>query len=214
MDQQTSGATNIGILLYDGVQVTDFTAPYDVFVLARAAGTPDPSAAPPLFRVFTVARQETVSCEGGLRVLSDHRLDHHPPVEVLVVPGGLGVFRVREDPTVMAWIRRTAEAATLATSVCLGSLLLGEVGAFESVPATTHWMFLDELRRVAPNADVRGGVRYADAGKLISSAGISAGIDMALHTLERLHGPDVALQTARTLEYDHWEGSRAALSMG
>jgi transcriptional regulator GlxA family with amidase domain len=205
VDQKGSSARNVGILLYDGVQVTDFTGPYDVFVLARPAGTPNPVEAPPLFRVFTIARQETVSCEGGLRVLSDYRLHDHPPVEVLVVPGGLGVFRVRED---------AAETAQLATSVCLGSLLMGEVGLFEGVPATTHWMFLDELRRISPRAEVRGGVRYADAGKLLSSAGISAGIDMALHALERLHGREVAAQTARILEYDYWEGGRAAQPVG
>jgi transcriptional regulator GlxA family with amidase domain len=206
VDQAGNDAQNVGILLFDGVQVTDFTGPYDVFVMARPAGTPNPVEAPPLFRVFTIAAQETVACEGGLRVLSDYRLVDHPPIEVLVVPGGLGVFRVREDAAVMAWVRRTAETAQLATSVCLGSLLLGELGLLESVPATTHWMFLDELRRLAPGAEVRGGVRYADAGRLITSAGISAGIDMALHALERLHGPGVAAQTARILEYDYWEG--------
>ena len=214
MNQKGSGATNVGILLYDGVQVTDFPGPYDVFVLARPAGATNPVEAPPLFRVFTIAQQETVSCEGGLRVRSDYRLHDHPPVEVLVVPGGLGVFRVREDAAVMAWIRRTAEAAQLATSVCLGALLLGEVGLLEGVPATTHWRFLDELRRIAPRAEVRGGVRYADAGKLVSSAGISAGIDMALHALERLHGREVAAQTAHILEYDRWEGGRAAQPVG
>jgi transcriptional regulator GlxA family with amidase domain len=205
VNQDDSEVKNVGILLYDGVQVTDFTAPYDVFILARPGGTPNPMDAPPLFRVFTVAQQATVSCEGGLRVLSDYRLDDHPPIEILVVPGGLGVFRVREDAAVMAWVRCAAEAATIATSVCLGSLLLGQLGLFEGVPATTHWMFLDELRRVSPNAQVCGSVRYADAGKLLSSAGISAGIDMALHALERLHGPEVAVQTARILEYDYWQ---------
>ena len=202
MNQHSSGAQNVGILLYDGVQVTDFTGPYDVFVLARPAGTPNPIEAPPLFRVFTIAQQETVSCEGGLRVLSDYRLHDHPPVEVLVVPGGLGVFRVRDDTAVMAWIRRTAETAQLATSVCLGSLLMGELGLFEGVPATTHWMFLDELRRIAPRAEVRGGVRYADAGKLLSSAGISAGIDMALHLVARLHSPERAREVRRYIQYD------------
>ncbi len=102
MDQAGSSAKNVGILLYDGVQVTDFTGPYDVFVLARPAGAPNPVEAPPLFRAFSVAQQETVTCEGGLRVLSDYRLDSHPPIEVLVVPGGLGVFRVREDAAVMS----------------------------------------------------------------------------------------------------------------
>jgi len=206
VDQVGNDAQNVGILLFDGVQVTDFTGPYDVFVMARPAGTPNPVEAAPLFRVFTIASQVTVACEGGLRVLSDYRLGDHPPVEVLVVPGGLGVFRLREDADVMAWIRRTSETAQLATSVCLGSLLMGELGLLKGMPATTHWMFLDELRRLAPDSEIRGGVRYADAGRLITSAGISAGIDMALHALERLHGPEVAAQTARILEYDYWEG--------
>src|SRR5262249_31138043 len=149
VNQRDSSPRTVGILLYDGVQVTDFTGPYDVFVLARPAGTPNPAEAPPLFRVFTIAQQETISCEAGLRVLSDYRLDDHPPVEVLVVPGGLGVFRLREDAAVMGWIRRTAASAQLATSVCLGALL-GELGLLDGGPATTHWMFLDELRRLAP----------------------------------------------------------------
>jgi transcriptional regulator GlxA family with amidase domain len=210
---ESNDAMNVGILLYDGVQVTDFTGPYDVFTLARPAGT-SPLEAPPLFRIFTVAQQETISCEGGLRVLSDHRLHDHPSVDVLVVPGGMGVFRVREDAAVIAWVKRTAESAQLATSVCVGSLLLGELGLFDGAPATTHWMFLDELRKVAPRAKVSGGVRYADAGKFISAAGISAGIDMALHALERLHGPEVAAQTARILEYDYWESGQPAQVAG
>jgi len=210
VNQEKSGPKNVGILLYDGVQVTDFTGPYDVFVLARPAGMPNPMEAPPLFQVFTIAEQEAISCEGGLRVLSDYRLEGHPPVEVLVVPGGLGVFSVRENATIMAWIRQTTETAQLATSVCLGALLMGELGLFDGMPATTHWMFLDELQRISPHAEVRAGVRYVDAGKLLSSAGISAGTDMALHALERLHGPEVAVQTARILEYDYWDGALMA----
>jgi transcriptional regulator GlxA family with amidase domain len=209
VNQEQSDRKNVGILLYDGVQVTDFTGPYDVFALARPAGMPNPMAAPPLFRVFSVAEQVTISCEGGLRVLSDYRLDNHPPVDVLVVPGGLSVFQVRENAAILAWIRQTAAHAQLATSVCLGALLMGEVGLFEGMPATTHWMFLDELRRISPQAEVRAGVRYVDAGKLLSSAGISAGTDMALHALERLHGPVVAVQTARILEYDYWDSRRS-----
>ncbi len=91
---------------------------------------------------------------------------------------------------------------------------MGEVGLFDGMPATTHWMFLDALRETSPRIEVLAGVRYADAGKLISSAGISAGIDMALHALERLHGREVAAQTARALQYDYWEGLRAVQPEG
>ena len=136
---------------------------------------------------------------------TDYRLDQHPPqhppIEILVVPGGLGVFQVREDPTVMAWIESTAKAAQLATSVCIGALLLGELSLFDGLPATTHWSYLDELRRIAPSAKVLGGVRYADAGHIISSAGISAGIDMALYLVGRLYGPETARRVQKGVEY-------------
>ena len=209
MDQESGSAKNVGILLFDGVQVTDFTGPYDVFTWARPTGTPNPAEAPPLFRAFTVAERESVSCDGGLRVQSDHRLDGHPPLDLLVVPGGLGVFPLREHAAVMDWIRRTAEAVPLATSVCIGALLMAGTGLWDGIRATTHSMFLDELRRASPRTEVVEGVRYVDAGKFLSSAGVTAGIDMALHAVERLHGRDVAAQTARILEYDYWEGFRA-----
>lgn len=208
MDHQRS-VENVGILLFDRVQVTDFSGPYDVFVLARPAGTPNPAEAPPLFRVFTVAEGESVVCEGGLRVVSDHRLDEHPPIDLLVVPGGLGVFPLRENAAVLGWIRRTAETAQLAASVCIGALLMADAGLWGGGRATTHWMFLDALRQASPGLEVLEGVRHVDAGKFLSSAGITAGIDMALHALERLRGHEVAAQTARILEYDYWEGFRA-----
>jgi len=208
VNRDNGNMTNVGILLYDGVQITDVSAPYDVFVMARPAGKPNPLEAPPLFQVFTVAQQASVSCAGGLRIVSDYRPVDHPPIDVLVVPGGLSAFQVQADAAILNWIRRTAETAKLTTSVCLGSLLLGAAGLLDGVPATTHWLFLDELRRIAPGTDVRSDVRYVDAGPIVTSAGISAGIDMALHALERLHGPDVAAQTARALEYDSWEHVR------
>jgi transcriptional regulator GlxA family with amidase domain len=200
---------SVGILLFDDVTVTDFTGPYDVFRAARPLGVPA-SEPRPLFTIFTVAEQDVVRCNGGLRVLADYRLGEHPPIELLVVPGGFGTRREMDNPRLIAWIDRTARAAKLATSVCTGALLLAKAGLFDGRPATTHWASVDLLRNVAPAVDVRTNVRYVDAGPVVSSAGVSAGIDMALHVVERLHGPDVARQTARQLEYDSWEGFRSA----
>lgn len=204
-----SAPMSVGILLFDNVTVTDFTGPYDVFRAARPLGVPA-SEPQPLFTLFTVAEQEVVRCNGGLRVLADYRLDEHPPIELLVVPGGFGTRREVNNARLIAWLDRTAQGATLVTSVCTGALLLAKAGLLAGRPATTHWASIDLLRQVAPAVEVRTNVRYVDAGPVVSSAGVSAGIDMALHVVERLHGPAVARQTARQLEYDYWEGFRGA----
>lgn len=200
---------NVGMLLFDDVTVTDFTGPYDVFRAARPLGVPA-SEPRPLFSVFTVGEWETVRCNGGLRVLTDHRLDDHPPIEILVVPGGWGTRREVNNAQLVAWIERTARAAQLATSVCTGALLMAQTGLLDGLRATTHWASLDWLRSACPNVQVVSGVRFVDAGKFVSSAGVSAGLDMALHVVERLHGAAVAAQTARQLEYDYWERARSA----
>ncbi|MBI4507948.1 MAG: DJ-1/PfpI family protein [Chloroflexi bacterium] len=197
----------VGTLLFDDVTVTDFTGPYDVFRAARPLGVP--AAVPrPLFAIFTVAEYDVVHCNGGLRVLADHRLDDHPPIDLLVVPGGFGTRREVDNARLIAWIGRVARQAQLATSVCTGALLMAKAGLLDGRPATTHWASVEWLRSAFPQVQVQTGVRYVDAGQIVSSAGVSAGIDMALHVVERLHGPAVAAQTARQLEYDYWESAR------
>lgn len=210
MDEAREVPMRVGILLFDDVTVTDFTGPYDVFRAARPLGVPA-SEPRPLFALFTVAEHEVVQCNGGLRVLADYRLDDHPPIDLLLVPGGFGTRREVNNGRLIDWIGRVAQQAQLTTSVCTGALLLAKAGLLDGRPATTHWASIDLLRRIAPEVEVRSGVRYVDAGPVVSSAGVSAGIDMALHVVERLHGSAVAAQTARQLEYDFWEGSRRTL---
>ncbi len=199
---------NIGILLFDDVEILDFCGPFEVFSVAsklvsEAGGNPP-------FTVFTLAeRADLVRCAGGLRVQPDYPLDNHPPIHLLLIPGGWGARREMNNPRLIEWIRTQDTQTELTTSVCTGALLLGRAGLLDGHRVTTHWASIDRLRRDHPTATVLEHVRFVDEGKLVTSAGISAGIDMALHLVARLHSEELARQTARRMEYtpatDHQE---------
>lgn len=185
-----------GILLFDGVQLTDFTGPYDVFVIARNG------QGEPAFEVFTLASTPEVHCNGGLVVRPDFTLDDHPPIELLLVPGGRGVRSEENNASLIDWIRDAANTSTLAATVCTGARLMARTGLWDGLQATTHWNSIEYLRTTFPAVQVLEDVRYIDAGKYLSSAGITAGIDLALYIVSRLHGPDEAARVARGMEYE------------
>ena len=193
---------NVGILIFPDVELLDFTGPYEAFTAANYGG-----AGEKVFEVFTVAEQlDEVRVRAGLRVMPDYTLDDAPKIDVLVVPGGQGTRREVNNPRLVGWIADVAEQAELATSVCTGAFLLAEAGVLaEHSVATTHWASIDRLRDPYPSLDVRHDVRFVDDGTVVSSAGVSAGIDMSLHVIERLCGHDVAAGSARLMEYDYWK---------
>lgn len=139
----------------------------------------------------------------GLRLQPDHTLADHPPLACAIVPGGV-VDAELGQPDLMAWVAGQARTARILASVCTGALLLARAGVLDGVDATTHWEDLDALRALPPAVRVRGGVRWVDQGVIVTSAGISAGIDMSLHLVQRLHSRDLALRTARQMDFD-WE---------
>ena len=197
MTQQT-----VGILIFDDVEVLDFCGPFEVFATTQY---PDQAAADKgrPFHVVTIAeRAETVHCRGGLLVQPHHTIADHPPLDILVVPGGWGTRREANNPRLLDWIVAQDRTTQLTTSVCTGAFLLAARGLLDDLPATTHWASIDRLRTTHPAVQVRDDVRYVDAGRIVTSAGVSAGIDMALHLVGRLLGPDVARTTARQMEYD------------
>jgi len=195
------GVRTVGILIFDGVEVLDFCGPFEVFSVARPAG--GQAEERPLFRVLTIAeRAETVRCVGDLLVVPHHTLTDHPPLDIVVVPGGRGTRREQTNETVLDWVADQRGRAELMTSVCTGSFLLAARGLLDGREATTHWASIDWLREHHPAVTVRDDRRVVDEGKVITSAGISAGIDMGLHVVGRLHGPDTAAWTARRMEYD------------
>ncbi|KAF7599984.1 MAG: thiamine biosynthesis protein ThiJ [Candidatus Dactylopiibacterium carminicum] len=194
----------IGIYVFDQVEVLDFAGPYEVFTTAsRVHGRKHPGA--PLFEVLTIAaRSEAVRARAGLPVLPDAGIDDHPPLDVLIVPGGV-VTEELARVEVIAWIARQAHQVRILASVCTGAFLLAEAGVLEGLAATTHWEDVADLRAMFPGLDVREGLRWVDQGHVVSSAGISAGIDMSLHLVERLAGRELAERTARQLEFDWTE---------
>jgi transcriptional regulator GlxA family with amidase domain len=190
---------SVGILIFDDVEVLDFCGPFEVFSSARAA---DAAGATALFRVFTVAeRAGVVRCRGNLLVQPHFTIADHPPIDLLVVPGGWGTRREARNAALLDWIAAQDQGSTLTLSVCTGAFLLAARGLLDGKPATTHWASLDRLAEGYPAIEVRRDVRFVDAGHVVTSAGVSAGIDMALHVVERLRGPAVAAATARNMEY-------------
>ena len=199
---------NVGILLFPDVEVLDFAGPFEVF--SRTRLTPgiesrrSDEAAP--FHVFTVAKTSAeIVATGGLRVLPQHTFQSHPPIELLVVPGGFGTRKLLEDQETLDWISQIAKQAKLTTSVCTGSLLLSRAGLLNGRSATTHWGALDLLESIGQGGgntiDVQRNSRYVDSGNIITSAGVSAGIDMAFYVVERMFGKEVADETAVYIEF-------------
>lgn len=192
---------SVAVLLFPGVELLDFAGPFEVFSAARASI----ESGERLMEVFTVAEsREPIRCNNPMTVIPDYALNDCPHVDVLVVPGGQGTRTAVDRPELIEWIRARAHDGELTTSVCTGSFLLAKAGVLCGKPTTTHWASVDRMRADYPGLEVQDGARWVDAGEVISSAGVSAGIDMALHVIARLYGPSAADATARWIQYDHW----------
>ncbi len=183
----------IGILIYDDVEELDFVGPWEVL-------TPKPALAE-RNRVLTIAESDgPVRCSKGLRVLPDTSFADAPRLDVLIVPGGKG-SRSEGRGVLVDWIRKLAPQLTWLTSVCTGAFLLQEAQLLEGKRVTTHWAFVENLRRRG-NLSVLENRRFVRDGNLVTAAGVSAGIDMALWLMGQLHGVDVARKVQRLIEYD------------
>jgi transcriptional regulator GlxA family with amidase domain len=199
---------NIGILIFDEVEALDFAGPYEVFTTAaRLHGRARPAGEAPLFSVLAIARDlNPVRARAGLRVLPDASLGQHPKLDCLVVPGGV-VQAPLGQADVLGWITQQAAQVRVLASVCTGVFLLAKAGCIAAgSEVTTHWEDITELRKSFPQLRVREGVRWVEQnraqGSLVTSAGISAGIDMSLHLVRHLHSAELAQRTARQMEFD------------
>jgi transcriptional regulator GlxA family with amidase domain len=187
--------TAIGLLLFDGAEELDFVGPWEVFTMAALLRDD--------VRVLTVAeRSQPVRCAKGMRVLPDHTLADAPALDVVMVPGGQGTRREVSNPVLIDWLRRTAPGLQWTTSVCTGALLLCEAGLAAGRRVTTHWAFVEDLRKRYPDVEVLESVRYVRDGQLCTAAGVSAGIDLALWLAGQMWGVDTARRTQRNMEYD------------
>ena len=196
----------VGIYLYDEVEVLDFAGPFEVFSTAGRLHARDHPGEAALFRVLTLAAADgPIRARGGLEVQPACTLQAPPHLDLLLVPGGV-VDRELERPEVLAWLRTCA--APVRASVCTGAFLLGRAGLLEGRRATTHWEDIDDLRALLPGTVVERGARWVDEGDIVTSAGISAGLDMSLHLVARLAGQDLARRTARQMDYAWNRGDR------
>src|SRR4028118_194557 len=188
---------NVAILMFDDVEVLDFAGPFEVFSV-----TSELSKGERPFAVSTVAvHTGAVNARNGLSVNPDCTISDCPPPDILIVPGGQGTRKLIDNSAVINWIKDCALTAELVLSVCTGSLLLAKAGLLEGLEATTHHQVLDLLKELAPNTTIIENQRFVDNGKIITSGGIAAGIDMSLHVVGKLLGTAQAEQTAEHMEY-------------
>lgn len=191
----------VGILIFPDVEVLDFCGPFEVFSVTRlneAARREEPSP----FEVLLVAETRgPVLATGGLKVIPDVTLDACPPLDILVVPGGWGTRAGIQNQRLLDWIAERGRSVETLTSVCTGSMLLGQAGLLDGRRATTHWRSLDWMRESFPAVTVETKLHVVEDGHVVTSAGISAGIDMALRVVIRYFGEAVGRATARHMEY-------------
>src|SRR5579871_3240500 len=186
----------IGILVFDDAEELDFVGPWEVFKVAR-------EMMPDTFELVLVAdKNQAVRCRGGLRVLPDATTGDTKALDVLLVPGGQGTRREVKNEPLLAWIAAIARDAKWVTSVCTGALLLTAAGPAKGKRVTTHWNFVKTLRERGEAAEVLDNYRYVRDGNLVTAAGVSAGIDMALWLVGESQGPDFARSVQRYMEYD------------
>ena len=197
-------ARNVAIVIFEDVEVLDFAGPFEIF---SVTGMRDENGPP--FNVYTVAeRADPVHAHNNLIVTPNYTLQGCPTPDVLVVPGGLGARVEMRNEGLLQWVREQDQRTELTTSVCTGALILATSGLLAGRSATTHFGSYDLLQELSPTTTVVRGVRYVDEGRLLTSAGIQAGMDMSLHIVARLAGLEAARNTARMIEY-RWEAGAA-----
>ena len=193
----------VGIMVFEDIEVLDFCGPFEVFAATRldeARRREEPSP----FEVLLVAENNApVVTAGSMKVIPDHTFTSCPRLDILVVPGGWGTRRERDNPAMLDWLRLRAPEVETLTSVCTGAMLLGAAGLLDGRRATTHWRSLDWLRESFPAVTVAYEEHVVEDGSVLTSAGIAAGIDLALKVVARYCGDTVARATARHMEYPY-----------
>ena len=196
----------VGILLFNDVEVLDFCGPFEVLSVTRL-DEERRRLEPSPFEVLLVAEtREPITTSGGMQVLPMATFEDCPPLSILLVPGGLGTRTEMLNEALLRFVRTQAAGCGLVASVCTGALILGKAGLLAGRRATTHWRALDLMRELFPEVTVDDTAQVVDEGPIMTSAGIAAGLDLALRIVARCHGEAVARATARHMEYPYPEG--------
>lgn len=198
----------IALVLFDDVEVLDFAGPFEVFSVTGRRNIGEP------FEVFTVAEKETITARNNLDIKPTYLFNNAPSADIFLVPGGggyhadgtpFGSRREMNNPVMIDWVKQQFAKTELALSVCTGALIMAKANLLHGMEVTTHFMAVDALKQLVPSAIVSADKRFVDNGKIILSAGVSAGIDMAFYVVAKLQGPEVARETARYMQYDYWK---------
>ena len=192
---------HVGILVFPDVEVLDFAGPFEVFSVASRIAEREIGIASPFQVALVGAASGVIPARHGLGIVPHHSFADAPGLDLLVVAGGI-VTQPLGDAATLDWVRAQHERAALTASVCTGAFVLAKAGLLGELAVTTHWDDIAELRRDYPALTVRENVPYVDNGRIVTSAGISAGIGMSLHLVARILGEPMALATARRMEYD------------
>ncbi len=190
---------SVGILLFNEVEVLDFAGPFEVFSIVS-----DPDRREKPFCVHTVAQtKDLISARNGLKVQPDYDFYDAPPFDIIIIPGGYGAEEIEiHNPQVINWIKNNRDNVEIMASVCTGTFLLAQAGLLDGKQATTHWMDIDRLEREYQNVHVQRNVKFVDQFPIITSGGISAGINMSFYIVKKLLGEEIAATAAKRMEYD------------
>ena len=188
---------NVGILLFDEAEVLDFAGPFEVFSVTSELNNFEP------FEVFTVSEHlAPISAVNGLSVNPKYDFESCPDLDLLIIAGGNGTRKLAENQKVLDWIERVHQNTEFTLSICSGSRMLGKLGLLDGKPYCTHHQVYDHMQMMVPTGVPQPDLRFVNTGRIFTSGGISAGIDLSFHLVEKLLGTETAKQTAAYMEYD------------
>ncbi|MEL7004160.1 MAG: DJ-1/PfpI family protein [Bacteroidota bacterium] len=188
---------NVGILIFDDAEVLDFAGPFEVFSVTSELNNFEP------FDVFTVSENlEPISAVNGLSVNPKFDFSNHPDIDILIIAGGFGVRKLMQNKNVLDWIDQVHQKTELTISICSGALLLGKLGLLDDEPYCTHHEVYELMEELVPTGNPQRDKRFVNTGKIYTSGGISAGIDLSFHIVEKMLGEKLAKNTAAYMEYN------------
>ena len=191
---------NTGIYLFDDVEVLDFAGPFEVFSVTSELNNFE------LLKVFTISKNgQMIKAVNGLNIQPDHSFDSHPEIDILIIPGGAGTRTEMKDDSVLQWVKNNFDKSEITFSVCSGSRILGTLGLLDGIESVTHHEVIEDMKAISPAVIIKENARFADNGKIMTSGGISAGIDLSLHVIKKLFGKEIMNKTIKYMEYGNWE---------
>ncbi|MCX7709013.1 MAG: DJ-1/PfpI family protein [Clostridia bacterium] len=189
---------NVGIYLFNDIELLDFAGPHEVYSVTSELNSFE------LFNVFTVTKDgKEIKSVNGLKAVPDYSFADCPDIDIFVIPGGVGTRAEIEKPEILEWILGKYHSSAITMSVCSGARILGKLGLLNGLECTTHHEVMEHLSEIAPEARIVDK-RFVDTGKIMTSGGISAGIDLSLHVVEKLFGREVMKKTVQYMEYGDW----------